>query len=256
MNQTKCILIVGQPGAGKSLLAKTLADKLGWTFIDADFGLEFKIGLEINSILGKQGSLLFQNCQRDILSTLLSRENIVVTTDGSIVDSEINRQLLSSEFVCFLDVSLQTQLDRITRNSLPLMQKNSVGDFLENLHTARDHLYQEISSITINSDDSALEKHVESLIEYLAKNNPISTEISYLQLNNEHKILFHKTSHKPIQLTSQQAICLKLLSNGKSAKEIARDLNISFRTVEAHVAKIMRISGCSNSKELISLYLS
>lgn len=57
-----------------------------------------------------------------------------------------------------------------------------------------------------------------------------------------------------MQLGTQQALCLKHLAQGKSAKEIARELHISFRTVEGTLAKVMEILGCASSKELIALY--
>jgi shikimate kinase len=57
-----------------------------------------------------------------------------------------------------------------------------------------------------------------------------------------------------VQLSPQQALCLKNLAQGKSAKEIARELHISFRTVEGTLAKLMELLGCASSKALIALY--
>ena len=65
---------------------------------------------------------------------------------------------------------------------------------------------------------------------------------------------FHKTLHTSVQLGVQQALSLKYLAQGLSAKEIAREMNISFRTVEGTLAKVMELLGCSSSKELIALY--
>jgi len=45
-----------------------------------------------------------------------------------------------------------------------------------------------------------------------------------------------------------------LLAQGKSAKEIAQQLDISYRTVEGYIEKIMELLGCTSSKELIALY--
>lgn len=59
MSQSKRIFIIGHPGSGKILLAKTLAEKLGWQFIDSDFGLEFRIGRLLADILGNQGKKAF-----------------------------------------------------------------------------------------------------------------------------------------------------------------------------------------------------
>ena len=92
MNQCKRIFIVGYPGSGKALLANTLAEKLGWQFINADFGLEFHIGRPLTEILGSEGEYAFGRCQSEILARLLTQENIVVATDASIANHEKNRE--------------------------------------------------------------------------------------------------------------------------------------------------------------------
>lgn len=55
-------------------------------------------------------------------------------------------------------------------------------------------------------------------------------------------------------LSRQQEKCLRLLAAGLSAKEIAIQLNISYRTVESYLARIREIAGCRNSRELLSLF--
>ena len=50
MNSYKRIFIIGQPGAGKDLLAKTLAEKLGWEFINANLDLETRVGRTIRTV--------------------------------------------------------------------------------------------------------------------------------------------------------------------------------------------------------------
>ena len=42
------------------------------------------------------------------------------------------------------------------------------------------------------------------------------------------------------------------IANGYTCKEVAKDLGISHRTVEAHRAKIMKKLGCRNTAELVS----
>lgn len=116
MNQPQRIFIVGHPGAGKALLAKTVAQELGWRYVDADLGLEFHIGRSLNKIVGEQGQQAFYDCQFDLLTTLCAQEQIVVTTDGSVVCSEKNRQLLGNEFTVFLEVSTPVQITRTSRS--------------------------------------------------------------------------------------------------------------------------------------------
>ncbi len=54
-------------------------------------------------------------------------------------------------------------------------------------------------------------------------------------------------------LTKRERDVLRELAAGKQSKEIARSLNLSPRTVEAHRAKIMRRLRVSNFADLIVL---
>jgi DNA-binding NarL/FixJ family response regulator len=55
------------------------------------------------------------------------------------------------------------------------------------------------------------------------------------------------------QLTPHQREILRLLADGLSAKEIAKKLDISSRTVESHKYEIMESLGAASSAELIRL---
>lgn len=254
MTEHKRIFIIGHPGAGKALLARTLANQLGWQFIDADLGLEFHIGRTLPNIIGKQGEAAYYNSLSEILMTQLVQENIVVTTDASIVCNEKNRQLLSSEFIVYLKVSTPVQLERTARNPTPLLSTTDFSNFLDELHLERDNLYEKVSSFTINGDDSALENHVLSIQKCILDADGLKHAIKQLPLTKEDLVFFHKTDHGLVHLSEQQAMSLKLLAQGKTAKEIAKEMNISYRTVEDYIAKTMELLGCVSSKELIALY--
>jgi DNA-binding CsgD family transcriptional regulator len=66
--------------------------------------------------------------------------------------------------------------------------------------------------------------------------------------------LFHHELNLPIHFPKKQARCLLLMVQGKSAKEIAKELHISFRTVEYYFDKTRKQLGCSSNKKLIALY--
>lgn len=253
MSQNKRIFIVGHPGVGKAVLAKLLSEKLGWEFINADFGLELRVGRSLDKILGKQGEEVFHHCESEILMNQLGLENIVVTTDASIVCDKKNRQILSKEFVVHLQASTSVQIERLLRNPIALLPVD-MKNFLDNLHHKRDNLYEQIANLTIDSDDNSLEVHVSKIMKNILSNEKIEVESLQFKLNKNERIFFHRIEHIPVQLSDQQALCLKLLAQGKSSKEIAQVLTISNRTVERHIANLMEILGCSSSKELIALY--
>ncbi|MCW8397964.1 LuxR C-terminal-related transcriptional regulator [Legionella sp. PATHC038] len=251
MNQPKRIFIVGLPGAGKGLFAKLLAEKLGWEFIDADLGIEYHVGRTLHEIFGVEGQKNFYQCQKEVLMGLRAKEHIVATTDASIIDDEAIQELLSSELVVFLQVSTDVQLGRISRNPLPLLTTD-LKTFFDSLHSKRDHLFEKVASISLDTDDNALEEHVLHTLKCVAESN--TEQAKPVSLNEKDMVLFHKSTHLPIRLSEQQAVCLRLLALGKSSKEIAREMNISYRTVEGTLAKTMELLGCSSSKELIVLY--
>lgn len=168
MSRHKRIFIIGHSGAGKGVVAQGVAKELGWQYLDADFALAPSIGQPLVEILGNQGKEKFQQCLSEILSNQLNKENIVVTTDDSIIDSEKNRQLLSKEFTVYLKVSTPVQLERISHNR-PLLPHMDYRAFLDNLHQERDALYEKAASFTVNSDDNALEEHIKSIVENIGK---------------------------------------------------------------------------------------
>jgi shikimate kinase len=249
----KRIFVIGQPGAGKGLVAKSLAEKIGWRFIDADLGLEWRIGRYLSEIVGKpQGVETFLQCQTEILEAQLKMDSIVVATDASLLASQKNKDIISSEFVIYLKVSIPIQLERLSRDSVKLLPMDDYTDFLEGMHRERDGVYEKAASITIDSDDSALNEHIATIMKAISVDE--NTADTKINLERKDFILFHKTKYIPVQLTDQQARCLKLLAQGKSSKEIANKLHISHRTVEEYIAKTIELLGCASSKELIALY--
>lgn len=151
MTKPKRIFIVGHMGAGKFLLTEALAKRLGWEVIDANPSLERYIGRSLTEILGKSGEEAFHRCENEILSHYISKENVVVVMEESVIATEDNRKLLSSEFVIYLKVSVPTQLERMKGGRIPLLPITDMKAFLDKQHAERDHLFEEVATLTIDS---------------------------------------------------------------------------------------------------------
>lgn len=113
MTKPKRIFVIGHMGAGKFLLTEALAKRLGWEVVDPNPSLERYIGRSLNEILGKSGEEAFHRCENEILSHYIGKEKIVIVMEESVIATEENRKLLSSEFVIYLKVSVPTQLERM-----------------------------------------------------------------------------------------------------------------------------------------------
>lgn len=151
MTKPKRIFIVGHMGAGKALLSEALAKKLGWQYVDANPSLERYIGRSLNKILGKEGEEAFHRCEAEIISHYIGKEHVVVVMEEAVIATEENRKLLSSEFVIYLKVSTPTQIERMKGGRIPLLPISDMNAFLDKQHVERDHLFEEVATLTIES---------------------------------------------------------------------------------------------------------
>lgn len=151
MTKPKRIFIIGHMGAGKFLFGEALAKKLGWELIDANPSLERYIGRSLQQILGKQGEDAFHRCEAEIISHIISKNHVVAVMEESVIATEENRKLLSSEFVIYLKVSTATQMERMKGGRIPLLPVADMKAFLDKQHVERDHLFEDVATVVIDS---------------------------------------------------------------------------------------------------------
>jgi shikimate kinase len=151
MNKPKRIFIVGHMGAGKFVFTEALAKKLDWQIVDANPSIERYIGRQTREILGEQGEAAFNHCQADIISYCSEKNNVVVLLEECVVSSKKCRELLTSEFVVYLKVSVETQLGRMKHGRVSSLPIEDMKHFLEKQHHDRDAYYEEVASLVVDS---------------------------------------------------------------------------------------------------------
>ena len=149
-----------------------MAKSLGWKFINADvLGCAAHVGRTPSEVLGTEGERAFNRCLTEILSHQITKENVVVTTDESVICDEKARELLKSEFTVYLKVSVPVQLERIAegdyRPLLPVV--DNFAAFIDKLHDERDGLYEQVASFSLSSDDGDIEGHAASIVKAMTK---------------------------------------------------------------------------------------
>ncbi len=167
MSQPKRIFVIGHMGAGKFLLSEALAKKLGWEHIDANPSLERYIGKSLHDILGKEGEAAFHRCEAEIISQQLKQANRVIVLEEAVIATEQNRKLLAPEFVVYLKVSTPTQIERMKDGRVPLLPIPDLKVFLGQLHQERDHLFEEVATITVES--TSVEEDVKKILNAIEK---------------------------------------------------------------------------------------
>ena len=79
------IVLVGFMGTGKTVVGRRLAERLNMIFVDLDELIEGKLKLSVNEIFERFGEHFFREIEREVVSEISNRHNLVVATGGGIV---------------------------------------------------------------------------------------------------------------------------------------------------------------------------
>lgn len=147
------VFLVGFMGAGKSTVARLVADSLGRPCIDVDELIEAREGhkvAEIFALLGEQG---FRDLESSVLESLDGLESSIVACGGGIVVRPENRAALHRlGTVVYLQVTTGEALARIGDvGSRPLLSGEGGTLAATALLTARDALYRSVADISIDT---------------------------------------------------------------------------------------------------------
>jgi shikimate kinase len=108
------IYLVGFMAAGKTTVARALADRLGWRADDIDELIEARERRTVADIFARSGEPYFRTLERDILHLLLPLRHLVVATGGGTFMDPDNRAAINIDGVSvWLDVPFDELLARI-----------------------------------------------------------------------------------------------------------------------------------------------
>jgi shikimate kinase len=88
------LFLIGARGSGKSTIARLLAARIGWDWIDADHKLEQLSGRCIRDIFTTEGESGFRERERAVLVDLCRLKRHVIATGGGVVLRPENRATL------------------------------------------------------------------------------------------------------------------------------------------------------------------
>jgi len=166
------IILIGPMGSGKSTIGQLIASRLNRDFVDSDYYIEQKTGVDIPTIFDIEGEEGFRARETKALEELTSQKKLVIATGGGSVIREENQQLLKScGFIIFLDTSVNQQMARLKHDKKrPLLQTDNPREKLEKLFTERKPLYLDLADLRIKTDRKFARKVASEIIPQLPKN--------------------------------------------------------------------------------------
>ena len=152
-------------GAGKTTIGRQIARFLGFDFFDSDREIEQRTGVAIPLIFELEGEEGFRRREKDIISELSKKSNIVLATGGGAVLNKENRQALkNSGKVIYLCAGIDDLLERTAKDkNRPLLQTADPRKKLQAILTEREPIYRKLADIILETNKMTVHAAVKEL---------------------------------------------------------------------------------------------
>ena len=148
------IILVGMMGAGKTTIGKLLSNKLDYDFIDLDKIIEEKSGVKINTIFEIEGEIGFRERELQVLSDVIEKDKVVISTGGGLVTSDNSRACLlkNNALIIYLKADLKTLCNRLKNdNSRPMLNVDNKEQVIERILSERESYYKDLADLEVDT---------------------------------------------------------------------------------------------------------
>jgi shikimate kinase len=168
---TERIFLIGLRGAGKTTIARLLADRLGWSWCDADHILEERHGKTIRQIFDEDGETSFRDKETAVLRELATQTQCVIATGGGVVLRPENRVQLRTGVTIWLTAApcllwQRLQADATTAQRRPNLAQGGLAE-IEDMLRIRQPLYEACADWTVDATAPEPEQLTEQILTWL-----------------------------------------------------------------------------------------
>lgn len=159
------IVLVGLSGAGKTVVGRRLAERLGWAFIDLDTEIERLAGKRIPHIFAEAGEADFRSLEAEATSAIETAHQTVIATGGGWMDRPELRDRWPAGMRVWLQVDPSVALERLAedRATRPLLSDPRPAATLVAILAARLPSYA-LSEYTVRTDGRPADGVVEEIM--------------------------------------------------------------------------------------------
>ena len=164
------LILIGYRATGKTTLAKLLAGRLGWEWIDADVEIERRAGKSIARIFAEDGEPVFRDLEEEVIAELCGRERLVLAAGGGATMRETSRRAMRRcGRVVWLTAGPETILARMTGDETTagrrpdLTEKGPLEEIITLLNR-REPIYRESAHLTVDTENKTPEEIADEIL--------------------------------------------------------------------------------------------
>ena len=153
------LTLIGYRATGKTTLARLLAERLGWSWIDADVEIERRAGKSIARMFAEDGEPAFRDLEAAVIADLCRQERLVLAAGGGAPLRPESRQAMrAAGKVVWLKARPETILvrmsgDQTTAGRRPnLTNQGGLAEIVQIL-TRREPIYRESADLEVDTED-------------------------------------------------------------------------------------------------------
>ena len=165
------LTLIGYPATGKTTLARLLAERLGWDWIDADVEIERRAGKTIARVFAEEGEPAFRDLEAEVIADLCRRDRLIMAAGGGTpLRPESRRAMRAAGKVVWLTARPETILARMTTDPTTTVRRPNLTDKtpleeIVELLKKRESDYRESADYEIDTERKTPEVLVEEILE-------------------------------------------------------------------------------------------
>lgn len=148
------LLLVGMMGAGKSTVARILAERLGWPWSDSDDEVAARTGRTVPEIFAAEGEVAFRELEADVLRIALARPGpaVVAVAGGAVLDPATRELLRGAGTVVWLRARPDTLAHRVGDGEGRPLLNGDAAAALARLDAERQPVYAGVAQVVVEVD--------------------------------------------------------------------------------------------------------
>ena len=155
------LVLIGYRATGKTTLARLLAERLGWDWIDADVEIERRAGKSIARIFAEDGEPAFRDLEAAVVADLCRRERLVLAAGGGAPMRPESRQAMRASgkvvWLKALPETIQARMagDATTEARRPNLTDKGGLEEIVGLLARREPVYRQSAHLEVDTEGKA-----------------------------------------------------------------------------------------------------